>query len=188
MTGRPTRIAYQLQDGRTAELLGGLSEQNLAQVVLQQKGIRDAQAVEEADDVAVQQDRLASARGWIPPMLQRHFVDDDVLGVPRVARLRGAEESEQGALGPQHARQLVGQLLRRRTIHVVDDVPAEDAIHRSVGLRKARLQESRQRVELRVAHVAIEIREDILDKNLAAELFTKEADVAPDNRTEIEQH
>ena len=44
---------------------------------------------------------------------QVHLVDDDVLRVARVARLRRAEEAEQRAFGPQHARQLVGQRLRR---------------------------------------------------------------------------
>ena len=50
------------------------------------------------------------------------------------------------------------------------------------------LQELGQRVELAVAHVAIEIREDVLDEDLAAELLAEKADVAADDRPEIEQH
>ena len=40
---------------------------------------------------------------------------------------------------------------------------------------------------LPVADVPIEIREDVLDENLAAELFAEEADVAADDRPEVEQ-
>ena len=38
-----------------------------------------------------------------------------------------------------------------------------------------------------VADVPIEVGEDVLDENLAAELLAEEADVAADDRTEIEQ-
>ena len=52
----------------------------------------------------------------------------------------------------------------------------------AVGLRKPLLEERRQRVELAFAHVPIEIGEDVLDEDLAAELFAEEADVAADDR------
>ena len=50
------------------------------------------------------------------------------------------------------------------------------------------LQKRRQRVELALADVPIEIGEDVLDEDLAAELFAEEADVAADDRPEVEQH
>src|SRR5258707_534554 len=37
------------------------------------------------------------------------------------------------------------------------------------------------------ANVAIEIREDVLDEDLAPELFAEEADIAADHRPQIEQ-
>jgi hypothetical protein len=36
--------------------------------------------------------------------------------------------------------------------------------------------------------MAIEVREDILDEDLAAELLAEKADVAADHRAEVEQH
>src|SRR5581483_3444688 len=96
---------------------------------------------EEADDVAVQERRLAAARRWIRAVLQVLLVDDDELRVMRVARLRRPEEPEQRAVGVQHARQLAGDLHSRRLVQIVDDVPRENAVDRSGLLRKAVLQE-----------------------------------------------
>src|SRR5207247_912646 len=118
---------------------------------------------------------------------QVHFVDNDVFRVARIARPRRAEKAEQRALRPEHTREMVGQLLGRPTIEVVDEVPAQDAVDGPVGLREPRLQEFGKRVELPVADVSIEIREDVLDENLAPELLAKERDVAADDRAEIEQ-
>ena len=49
-------------------------------------------------------------------------------------------------------------------------------------------KERRQRLELIVTDVPIEIREDVFDENLAAKLLAEEAHVAADDGTEIEQH
>ena len=57
-----------------------------------------------------------------------------------------------------------------------------------VCLRKALLRETPAAPRAAVADVPIEIGEDVLDENLAAELLAEEADVAADDRAEIEQH
>jgi hypothetical protein len=50
------------------------------------------------------------------------------------------------------------------------------------------LQKPWEGIEGAGADVAIEIREDVLDENLAPELLAEEADIAADDRAEIEQH
>src|SRR5215210_3296232 len=57
------------------------SEQYLALVVLEQERIRNAEAGEEPQDIAIHQRRLAAPCGWIRPVPQRHVVNDDELGV-----------------------------------------------------------------------------------------------------------
>ena len=101
-------------------------------------------------------------------MPQVAFVGDDVLRVARVAGLRGAEEAEQRAVGPQHARQLLGQRLRGRPVEVVDEVPAQDAVDRRGLLREALPQRLGEALGRAGADVAIEIGEQILDEDLAA--------------------
>ena len=54
-------------------------------------------------------------------------------------------------------------------------------------MRESLLQKGRQLFELAAAHVAIDVGKDVLDENLAAELLAKKADVAPDDRAQIEQ-
>ena len=56
--------------GRSSAAPGGLSKEDFAQVVLQEKRVRHAQRREQPDDVAVEQNRLAAARGRIRPVLQ----------------------------------------------------------------------------------------------------------------------
>src|SRR5881628_2037411 len=85
------------------------SEEDLAQVVLEQERIRHPETREQPDDVAVEENRLPAARGGIRPVLQVHFVDDDELRVLGVAGLRRAEEPEERPVQTKHARQLVGQ-------------------------------------------------------------------------------
>src|SRR5438309_5480020 len=72
-----------------------LAEEDFSEVVLQEERVGDAQPGKQPDDVAVEQDRLASAQRRVRPVLQVHFVDDDELGVASVARRGGAEEAEQ---------------------------------------------------------------------------------------------
>src|SRR5438270_88709 len=164
-----------------------LPKQDLSQIVLQQKGIRDAQAGEQPDDVAIEERGLTAACRRIRAMLQRHLVADDVLGVVLYLRLRGAEEAEQRPVRSQDPRQLVGDLRRRRLVEIVDQIPAENAVDGVRDLRESLLQKGRQLFELAAAHVAIDVGKDVLDENLAAELLAKKADVAPDDRAQIEQ-
>src|SRR6185436_9722895 len=100
------------------------SEEDLAQVVLQQERVGDTKTGEHADDIAVEQHGLASARGRIGAVLQVPLVGDDELRVVRiVVRVRGgAKEAEQRAVRAQDAGQLGGQLLRRAAIEVVDEI------------------------------------------------------------------
>src|SRR2546430_4059083 len=88
-----------------------LSEQNLAKVVQEKERVGNSQAGEKADDVAVEQNRLPSARRGVRPVPQIHFVDNDVFRVARIARRRRAEKAEQGAVGSAHPRQTAGQPL-----------------------------------------------------------------------------
>src|SRR3954465_4035001 len=168
-------------------LIRGLAEEDLAQVVLQEERVGDPKAGEQPDDVAVQQDRLAAAGCRIGPVLQVHLVDDDVLRVPRIASLRRPEKPEQRAVGTKHARELIGERLAGRLVHVVDEIPAENPVDGRFFLWKPLFEKGGEFVELAAANMAIEVREDILDENLAAELLAKETDVAADDRPEIEQ-
>src|SRR5262249_7813393 len=114
---------------------------------------------------------------------------NDELRVLHVARGSGGdEEAEQRPVRPQHARQLRRKLLRRSAIEIVHDVPAQDAVYAGVVHREALREKRRQILELAIPDVAIDVGEDIFDENLAAELFTEKADVAADDRTEVEQH
>ena len=67
-------------------------------------------------------------------------------------------------------------------------VPAQDAVDRAVACGNASWRAPGSASQLAVADVPIEIREDVLDENLAAELLAEEADVAADDRPEVEQH
>jgi hypothetical protein len=116
------------------------------------------------------------------------FVSDDVLRIARVVGLGGGEEPEQRALGPQHARQLVGQRLRGRPIEVVDEVPAQDAVDRRGLLREAVPQRLGEAFGRPGADVAVQIGEQILDEDLAAELLAEEADVGADDGPQVEEH
>src|SRR5262245_9131061 len=129
------QLAMNLRPGR-------LSKEDLSEVVLQQERVRDAQGRKKADDVAVEQDRLASAGRRIRAVLQLELDDDDVFGVARVARLRRAEKAEQRAFRSQQARQLIGKRLRGSAIEVVENIPAENAIDRIGERRKAGLQKT----------------------------------------------
>src|SRR5438874_1435666 len=105
----------------------------------------------------------------------------------RLARLRRAEEAEQRSIGAEHARQLRGELLRRLAVEVVDNVPAQNAVHPAIGLREAPLEKGRQRLKRALARVPVEVGENVLDEDLAAQLLAEEADVAADDRAEIEE-
>src|SRR5207253_373540 len=102
------------------------------------------------------EDRLAAAGSRIRPVAKAHFVRDDVLRIAGIALLRGAEKSEQRAVRPQHARELTRQLLRRRAVEVIHQIPAKNAVNGALGLREAALQEFGKRVELVVSDVAVD--------------------------------
>src|SRR5262249_4394134 len=53
--------------------------------------------------------------------------------------------------------------------------------------REALLEKRREILELAVADVTIDVGEDVLDENLAAELLAEKADVAADDRAQVEQ-
>src|SRR6266853_4418502 len=111
MTGRAMRLAYRndhrtrrdswLEDtsSRAVDVvfrdLYRLAKEYFSEIVLQQKRIRDTQAREELDDIAVQQNRLPAARGRVGAVLEIHFVGNNELGVARFARLRGPEEPKE---------------------------------------------------------------------------------------------
>src|SRR5206468_9608740 len=88
----------------------------------------------------------------------------------------------------QHARQFAGQFLRRGAIQIVDEVPAQDAVDSAGFLWKSFLEKRRQGLERAGTHVPIEIGEQILDEDLASQLLAEEADVAADDRTEVDEY
>src|SRR5262245_56240790 len=164
-----------------------LAEQDLPEVVLEQERIGDAQCREEADDVAVEENRLPSASRRIAAVLQLELVDDDVFGVASFARLCGAEETEQRALRTQEARELIGERLSGGTIEIVEDIPAENAIDRVLLRGESGFEKTRNRRSLAGPQVPVDIGKNVFDTNLSAELFTEEADVGSNDRPEIEQ-
>jgi hypothetical protein len=91
------------------------------------------------------------------------------------------------AVGPEHAHQLRGEGLCRFPIHIVDQIPAEDAVDRRIGLREPLREERRKRLDFPLAYMAIEIRVDVLYENLAAKLLAEVRDVAADDRSQIQQ-
>ena len=58
----------------------------------------------------------------------------------------------------------------------------------AVACGNALVEELGQRLELPLADVSIDVGEDVLDEDLAAELLAEKAHVAADDRPEIEQH
>ena len=91
------------------------------------------------------------------------------------------------AVGTQQRRQRGGQRLRRRTIEIIEHVPAEDAVDRARRFLEALREEFRQLIELVVLDVPIDVLGDVFDAQAAAELLAEERDVAADDGTEIEQ-
>lgn len=166
---------------------GWLSEEELSEIVLQQERVRNAQGREEANDVAVEQDRLPSARCRIRAVLQPELIDDDVFGVAGVARLRRTEKAEQRAFRSEQARELIGERLCGGAIQIVEDIPAEDAVDWILQRRKAGFQKTWNRRNVTRLQVPVEVGKDILDSNLAPELLPEERDVGSDDRSEIEQ-
>src|SRR5262249_27773142 len=167
------RIGNQIRSPQSAvrNRLRGLAKEDLAEVVLQEKRVGDAEAREQPDDVAIQEDRLTAAQRRVRAMLEVHVVHDDELRVARLPRHGRAEKAQQRAVGPQQARELRRELLRRRTVEIVDHVPAQDPVDGRILLRKALLEKRGQLLERVRAHVAIDVRENVLDENLAAKLL-----------------
>jgi hypothetical protein len=115
------------------------------------------------------------------------LIDDDVLGVAGVARLRRTEKAEQRAFRSQQAGELIGERLCGGAIEIVEDIPAEDAIDWIRQRRKPGLQKTWNRRNVTGSQVPVEVGKNILDSNLAPELLPEEADVGSDDRSEIEQ-
>src|SRR5690606_36205995 len=91
------------------------------------------------------------------------------------------------AFGPEQPDASRGQRLCGRLLQEVEDVPAQDAVHRAGSLREPGLEELRQVGNRALLDVRLDIRRDILDADAAAELLAEEVDVAPHDGPEIEQ-
>ena len=83
--------------------------------------------------------------------------------------------------------QLARERLRRGFVEIIEDVPAEDAVDGVVFLREALREKRRERLELALGDVPIDVLEQILDDDLAAKLLAEERDVGADDRAEVEQ-
>jgi hypothetical protein len=73
----------------------------------------------------------------------------------------------------QHPRQLVGHNECGRRIEEVQQVPAENAVDTAVGLRESLAEERGQLPRRSRAVVPIDVGEEILDEDLAAELLAE---------------
>src|SRR5512139_211624 len=168
------------------EVLGS-AEQDLPHIALEQERVRHPEPGKELDDVAVLQDTLAAVRGAVRPMSQVLGIDDDVPGVVGRAHGNRPEEPEQRAVGANHPGQLGRHRARRRLVQVVEDVPAQHAVHALVVLAEPGLQELRKLVERSFALVPLEVGAQILHVDLAAELLAEERDVRANHRPEVDQ-
>src|SRR5262249_55840313 len=120
---------------------------------------------------------------------QVHFVGDNELGVVSFTHLGlRAEEAQQGAVWPQDADQFRCQFVGAALVEIVQKVPAQDAVNGRGLLRQALGQEVAELLETSFSDMAIEIREQIEDIDLTAELLAEEIDVAAYHRSQVDQH
>ncbi len=150
----------------------------------------DADRLEHPLDVSVHQRPLLPARGGVRAVLEGLAIDHDVLRVRRRrARrgLRGAELRQQRPVGSKNPHELPCQRLRRLPIEVIENVPAQNSIDAFLVLREALTEKRGKLLELPFRDVPIDVLEEILDDDLAAELLAEERDIGADDRAKIEQ-
>ena len=132
--------------------------------------------------------RFDPAHTWVDAMAQIAIVDNLVLRVRQMVGLGGcAEQPHHGAAGAKHAHYLLGQGLSRVLVQKIEDVPAEDAVDAAVGMTEAGLEQAGKRVEGAGFRVAIDIPDEVLDEQLAAEAVAEELDIGADDRTKVDE-
>ena len=99
-----------------------------------------------------------------------------------------AEEAHHRAARPQHADDLARQRLGRRLRQEIEDVPAQDAVDAAVRVPEAGVERRASVVERAGARMPVEVGEQVLDEQLAAELLAEERDVGADDRAEVDEH
>ena len=114
-------------------------------------------------------------------MTQMEIVHSFVLRIALARLARASNEARQRAAGSEHADQLGCEQPGRLTIQIVDQVPAENPVDACVRLPGTNLQDPCDRCRLCSAlpGEAVEIREEILDKNLTPEPLTEKVMFGP---------
>ena len=95
-----------------------------------------------------------------------------------------AEEAHDGAAGTQHPDDLPGERLRGGLVEIVEEIPAQDAVHASVLVTEPGLERGGKLRKRTGARVPVVVAEEVLDEHLAAEAIAEERDVPADHRTE----
>ena len=80
-----------------------------------------------------------------------------------------------------------GQRLGRRTIQVIQDVPAQDAVNGFRRLREPLGKEVGELFRVAVLDVQIDVLGNVFDAEAAAEVFTEERDIAAHDGAQVEQ-
>src|SRR5207253_1261772 len=81
----------------------------------------------------------------------------------RLRLLRGAEETKQAPVGLEERRECGGERLRRRTIEIIEHVPAQDSINGARRFLETLREELRQLLGDVVLDVMIDVFRDVLD-------------------------
>ncbi len=109
------------------------------------------------------------------------YLENRVSAAPTVVKNPSRVPSGRSSFVSAH-----GERLRRRQIEEVEEIPAQNAVDRTVLVLQARLQVFGERC-FRVLRITIEIGEQIFEDDLAAEALAEERDVRADDRPEVHQ-
>jgi len=172
MTGRGMGIAYrkfESEDWGIRELSGGHASQ---EGFLKRISLRLFCNKNESETRRAENNRMMSRLSrieWRPEAVP--------LRIAGISGLCRPEEPEQHTFRPKQSDQLSGERLRRASIEVIDEIPAEDAVDGFRQFRKPIGKKLRKCTHIAAPLIPVEVREDVLDVDLALELLTEKADV-----------
>ena len=99
-----------------------------------------------------------------------------------------AEKGQQQPLGSEHALQLARERSAATRSRKSKMSQQRIPLDRLSLVRKARVEEGPELIELALDDMAIDVLGEILEADLAADLFAEEGDIGADNRPEIQEH
>ena len=176
--------------GRMAGSTPLLLQQDLARVVLQQERFGHDQPVEHPDDVAVRRTRASGRRcrdgGWCRSVVSStisYFVNG-------ATAASGAVQKNPMTAPPGRsiARSAAPAPAAAGFVEVSRRSPSTGCRRRWRRPGGSGCRTPGQLLERACRGVPIDVREQILDEHLAAELLAEERDVGADDRAEVEQH